>query len=100
MIPSPPSSLKRASPSDIELTPPTKRQDRRKRHHALRYSQLHKGSASITQDDSIIQNLLSRSVSLALDAVGFDGADPVAVESFRAQTEECMPTIKSKSRNQ
>lgn len=100
MIPSPPSSLKRASPSDIELTPPTKRQDRRKRHHALRYSQPHKGSASIPHDDSIIQTLLSRSVSLALDAVGFDGADPVAAESFRAQTEECMPTMKSKSQNQ
>jgi hypothetical protein len=27
-----------------------------------------------------------------LDAVGFDGADPVAAESFRAQVEECMPT--------
>lgn len=94
MIPSPPPSLKRSSPTDFELTPPAKRQDQRKRHHALRYSQLPpNGTASTPQDDSIIQTLLSRSVSLALNAVGFDGADPVAAESFRAQAEECMPTI-------
>lgn len=95
MIPSPPSTLKRSSPSDFELTPPAKRQDRRKRHHALRYSQLpHQDTASISQDESIVPTLLSRSVSLALGAVGFKGADPVAVESFRAQAEECKPTIK------
>lgn len=99
MIPTPPSSLKRPSPPDFELAPPTKRQDQRKRHHhALRYSHpSHKATTFIPQDETIIQTLLGRSIGLALDAVGFDGADPVAAESFRAQTEECMPTINAAS---
>ena len=94
MILSPPSSLKRPSPSDFELSPSAKRQNQGKRHHhALRYSQpLDQTTASISQDATIIQTLLSRSVGLALDAVGFDGADPVAAESFRAHAEECMAT--------
>ena len=36
-----------------------------------------------------MQFLLTRSIALALEAVGFESADPVAVESFRAETEEC-----------
>ncbi len=94
MIPSPSSSLKRTSPAEHRETPPSKRQRQGlKHHHQLRHTQRsHNGIASVPQDESLIQTLLSRSVGLALDAVGFDGADPVAAESFRAQVEECMPT--------
>jgi hypothetical protein len=35
---------------------------------------------------------LRRGIALALDHVGFDGANPIAVESFALATEECMYT--------
>ena len=44
---------------------------------------------SSCQDEPSIQALLSRSIGLALETVGFESADPVAVESFRAEAEEC-----------
>ena len=41
------------------------------------------------QDEEVIQSLLTRSISLALEAVGFEAAEAVAIESFRAEVEEC-----------
>ncbi|KAI9881625.1 MAG: hypothetical protein M1830_000190 [Pleopsidium flavum] len=92
MIPSPSSSLKRSSPTEHRETPPPTRQRLGLRHHhQLRHTELsHKATVSISQDESLIQGFLSRSIGLALNAVGFDGADPVAAESFRAQAEEYM----------
>lgn len=42
------------------------------------------------QNEESIQFLLVRSISLALAAVGFEAAEPLAVESLRAEVEECM----------
>lgn len=60
------------------------------KHHSLHWHQdgadLHSG---ICQDDEVMQSLLARSILLALEAVGFEHADPVAVESFKAEVEEC-----------
>lgn len=69
-----------------------KEQTRSKRrvHHSLHWRQDTAGvSIAASQDDELIQSLLSRSIVLALQAVGFEQADPVAVESFRAEVEEC-----------
>ncbi len=71
--------------------PPTKKQCfRHGRHHKLTWrpdeSIRHQLPA---QDEESAQTMLTRSIALALEAVGFQGADPVAIESFRAETEEC-----------
>lgn len=83
-------SLKRnAITADLDL-PAAKRQHLRPaRHHklpwapneAIRYQ-------SSPQSEESAQLLLTRSIALALEAVGFESADPVAIESFRAETEE------------
>lgn len=40
-------------------------------------------------DEAAIQTLLERSILLALEAIGFEGADTDAVEEFRENVEEC-----------
>jgi transcription initiation factor TFIID subunit 8 len=45
--------------------------------------------ASPSQDEEKIHVLLTRSLALALEVAGFEGADPTAMESFRAEVEEC-----------
>jgi len=44
---------------------------------------------SAPQDAVFIQGQLLRSIATALAAVGFDSATPSALESLRAETEEC-----------
>lgn len=41
-------------------------------------------------DSHAVEILLTRSVSLALDVVGFDASEPLALESFRKAAEQCM----------
>lgn len=41
--------------------------------------------------DGLAKNGLRRSIALALETVGFDGATPEAIESFTVMTETCMP---------
>lgn len=41
-------------------------------------------------DAGAAETLLTRSIGLALDVVGFDAAEPLALESFRVAAEECM----------
>lgn len=36
------------------------------------------------------EQLLTRSIGLALEAVGFEASEPLALESFRLAVEECM----------
>ncbi|KAL8714268.1 MAG: hypothetical protein Q9225_006618 [Loekoesia sp. 1 TL-2023] len=45
---------------------------------------------AVTLDDEGVEILLTRSISLALDVVGFGSADPLALESFRVGVEEYM----------
>ena len=60
-------------------------------HHSLHWRQeLPAGiSSGVCQDEAVIQSLLAHSIVLALESVGFQLADPVALESFRADVEEC-----------
>ncbi|MCJ1471437.1 hypothetical protein MMC13_000076 [Lambiella insularis] len=61
------------------------------KHHSLHWQQKDAGLRSgICQDDEVLQTLLRRSIMLALDAVGFENADPIAIESFQAEVEEYM----------
>lgn len=46
-------------------------------------------NATILGDEDV-QSLLTRSIGLALEAVGFEAAAPDAIESFRGDVEECM----------
>ena len=60
--------------------------------HKLRWNPERTGLLfSPCQDEEIVQSLLTRSISLALEAVGFEAADPIAIESFRAEVDECKP---------
>lgn len=45
-------------------------------------------NAAILKDVDV-QSLLTRSIGLALKAVGFEAAAPDAIESFRGDVEEC-----------
>ena len=79
--------LKRSSSAAGLDLPQSKKQ---LRHHGLRWRQELPGPLDAPfQDDEAVQALLTRSIGLALEAVGFESADPVAVESFRALAEEC-----------
>lgn len=83
-------SLKRnAITADLDL-PPAKRQHLRlARHHKLSWVPNEDIRVqSSPQNEESAQFLLTRSIALALEAVGFESADPVAIESFRAETEE------------
>ena len=63
----------------------------RVKHHQLHWKQPEaKYEDSFCQDEEAIQKVLSRSIGLALEVVGFERADPVALESFRLLTEECV----------
>lgn len=41
------------------------------------------------QDHEVVDALLTRAIGLALETVGFEGAEPIASESFRSLAEEC-----------
>ncbi|KAL8966659.1 MAG: hypothetical protein Q9197_005862 [Variospora fuerteventurae] len=41
-------------------------------------------------DNNVAESLLTRSISLALDVVGFDASEPLALDSFRMGVEEYM----------
>lgn len=60
---------------------------RRQIHHHLHYKQ-DVGSEEILPEQDV-HALLTRSLTMALAVVGFDAVDPVALESFRAEVEEC-----------
>lgn len=44
----------------------------------------------VALDSAVAETLLTRSISLALDVVGFEASEPLALESFRMGVEECM----------
>ena len=79
--------LKRSSSTAGFDVPPSKKQ---LRHHSLKWRQgLPDQFEPPLHDAEAVHSLLTRALGLALEAVGFDGAEPVAMESFRALTEEC-----------
>lgn len=59
-------------------------------HHSLEWNSNALRNYEVpVQDRDVVHALLTRSIGLALDAVGFSGAEPIAIESFRAEVEEC-----------
>lgn len=60
-------------------------------HHQITHSI--NGAAIVKEDvvdERVAEPLLTRSISLALAAVGFDASEPLALDSFRIGVEECM----------
>lgn len=85
-------SLKRTSSTAEFDIPASKKLNRglRYHHHKLTwdFGGLHQSPAPL-QDANLAYSMLTRSICLALRAVGFDGAAPLALESFCAEVEEC-----------
>ena len=79
--------LKRSSSTAGLDVPPSKKQ---LHHHGLKWRQdLPDHFEPPLQDGEAVHSLLTRALGLALEAVGFEGAEPIAMESFRALAEEC-----------
>ena len=85
-------SLKRTS-SVAEFDEPTAKKLNRGpvRHHKATWNHHRQArhAANVLNDEDV-QSLLIRSISLALQAVGFEAATPEAIDSFRGNVEECM----------
>ena len=85
-------SLKRtSSTADFHLPNNKKQHVRPTHHHKLAWvaDELIRRQEP-PQDEGSVHSLLTRSITLALEAVGFQGADPLAIDSLRLETEECM----------
>lgn len=83
---------RKRSSTAAELNAPTAKRPHlpQIRHHKLSLNLGDVGEQSLpSQDQDSIHSLLARSISLALETVGFQGAEPVAIEGFRAEAEEC-----------
>ena len=86
-------SLKRSA-SDAGFPGPTSTKLRRTQNHIHKLHYKSQGPASqihAFQDHAHSQKLLDRSITLALETVGFAAAEPLALQSFRALAEECEP---------
>ena len=83
--------LKRTSSQALFDDPvPKKIKNGLKRHKtAFDVQREHRRDAAL-QDEEAAEALLTRSINLALEAVGFYAAQPTALEGFRLLTEECM----------
>lgn len=83
--------LKRTSSQALFDDPvPKKVKNGLKRHKpAFDVQHEHRHDATL-QDREAAEALLIRSINLALKAVGFEAAEPTALEGFRLLTEECM----------
>ena len=57
-------------------------------HHEIRGKQQSQ-LAAVDHDSDGLDRQLSGSISLVLEAVGFEGADPEALESFSLSVREC-----------
>jgi hypothetical protein len=94
-----PQPLKRPAPESSEAMttdPPFKRPRlqqpatasiHRQRRHQIHHTQKVPFDAVIRDDEA--RTLLTRSLSLALKAAGFDGTEELVMESLRARVEEC-----------
>lgn len=67
------------------MDPPPKR--RRVHRHQLHYKQAIEPDVILSDGDA--RTLLMRSIAMALTAAGFEAAEPDAMETFRADVEEC-----------
>lgn len=86
-----PPSLKRTSTTADLETPVAKKQNLGNlRHHQPTWdlTRLRKLDPPCLEED-LVHSLLTRSIALALNAVGFEAAEPLAIESFGAEAQEC-----------
>lgn len=86
-----PPSLKRTSTTAELETPVAKKQNLGNlRHHQPTWdlNRLRKLDPPCLEED-LVHSLLTRAIALALNAVGFEAAEPLAIESFGAETQEC-----------
>lgn len=80
-----------ASSAGFDLPAAKKLHRRPLRHHKATYDfQRDIRQGAQWQDEGAVQDLLTRSIGLALEAVGFEATAPEALESFRVHVEECM----------
>jgi len=88
------SQKRNSTTANLDLPPTKKQYFCHGRHHKLNWRPNETIRLQLpAQDEETAQTLLTRSIVLALEAVGFQGAEPLAVESFRAETEECTDCI-------
>ena len=82
---------KRSAPSELFDPPPNKKQNCGQiRHHRPQWDVQREQLKEPWQDEETVQSMLTRSIGLALEAVGFTAAAPDAIEAFRLDVEECM----------
>lgn len=80
-----------AASFDLFGLPPNKKQNRGQiRHHQPKWNIQREQLKEPWQDAEAVQSMLTRSIGLALEAVGFDASAPDAMEAFRLEVEECM----------
>ena len=82
---------KRSATSELLGLPPHKKLNRGQlRHHRSNWDLQREYLKEPWHDEEAIQVMLTRSIGLALEAVGFEAATPDAMEAFRVDVEECM----------
>ena len=88
-------SLKRNSTTANLDAPAAKRQNRGPlRHHQLKWRpSANDHYQTVPQDEESVSALLERAIVLALEAVGFTGVDPGALQAFRLEAEECRRMV-------
>jgi hypothetical protein len=97
LSPNPLPSQKRSLSQDDDPDTPAPKRLRLPYHH---YHTFQPYQRDILKHDTFferetINQLLCRSIGIVLNHDGFEAADPVALESFRAMTEECSYSIRS-----
>ena len=90
-------SLKRTSSIAQFDGPAAKKLNRgRIRHHKASWDlQREQRYNETILKDVDVQSMLTRSIGLALEAVGFEAATPDAIDSFRGDVEECRRDFPS-----
>ena len=86
-------AIKRSSSLQAELPegPEVKRLKRPyHHHHQLRSPVTLASTEPAIADHATVDHLMNRSIGQSLQQSGFDLADPVALDSIRNATEECM----------
>lgn len=84
--------IKRSVPmNDFDL--PLAKKRKLTASHRLIIDQASCGSESLDvtfNGNAQVEFLLTRSIALALEALGFEASEPLALESFRLVAQECM----------
>lgn len=84
------SLLKRSSTTaDLEMPLAKKQNLGNLRHHQPTWDLCRLREPVPCLEEDSVHSLLTRSIALALNAVGFEAAEPLAIESFGAEAQEC-----------